>query len=253
MSSPTSPSTKSASYLPSPFAALKKASNLIGHYVDLSDSSSVLSSSSIEPEPSDVVTETSEKNDLQVPLLATERTHSAPNPASDGPDTPSQSIANSPSGSPASNAEPSPVATLKTPDIELRAASSSRQSSGEATPESSDSADDVEMDSDPQQLPRQSSAEAATTSDSSDGAQTPTQQDIRASRLQSQPAPEEVVPAAVISHGSQAHPGDLDRLGSDILDPSLLAPLLSNEPLPELSHQGEMYVPHEPAAHLSGE
>ena len=109
------------------------------------------------------------------------------------------------------------------------------------------------MDSDPQQLPRQSSAEAATTSDSSDGAQTPTQQDIRASRLQSQPAPEEVVPAAVISHGSQAHPGDLDRLGSDILDPSLLAPLLSNEPLPELSHQGEMYVPHEPAAHLSGE
>ena len=255
MGSPISPSAKSGSHLPSPFAAFKKATDLIGHYVDFSDSSSVVSSGSADHEPTSSVTDTAGKHNLQVPLLADETRHDL-SVTSDGPDTPAQSVADSISGSPNSSSESQTVAAKQTPDVEGFAQSLPSQPSGEAvtSPESSDSAND--MDAYPEVPPAPSDllpAEAAT-SDSSDGAQTPTQQDTRASYLQSQPVDEDIVQSAATSSGQpQPVSGDLGRMGSGILNPSLLIPLLSDHPLPEPSHHGELYVPHEPDAHISGE
>lgn len=252
MSSPTSSNPKSGSYLPSPFAAFRKATGLIGHYVDFSDSSSVVSSGSGDPESPVVKTEKSEKSDLQVPLLAAEAEHDTAITASHGPDTPSQSIASSVNGSPTSQTSPQTVTAKQTPDVQPPTYDTASQRSADLTPESSASADATEAYPSPPHLQGRSASAAASVS--SDGTQTPKQQEIRTSRLESQPAEEEPTPLKANGINSQAQPdpNDLSRLGSGILDPSLLAPLLSNNAMPEPSHHNELYVPHEPDAHVSG-
>ena len=254
MASPISPNATPGSHLPSPFAAFKKATDLIGHYIDFSDSSSGISSGSAEHESASLATDTSGKHNLQVPLLADETRHDIAVTASNGPDTPAQSVADSMSGSPNSYSESQTVAAKQTPNVRAQSLASEPSIEAVTSPESSDSANGVDMYPEVPQAPSQLLADEAATSDSSEGAQTPRQQDIRASHLQSQPVDEDILPsAATLSGQPQTVSADLDRMGSGILNPSLLTPLLSDHPLPEASHHGELYVPHEPDAHISGE
>ena len=242
MASPTAehklaPQQESTSGVP----IVKKLANLVGHYIDFSDSSSIGSFAA-----SDSGFVSSDKNELSKPLLGDATDKHGP-AATEGPDTPAQSSADSVSSSPSSGYEPQQIAA-ETP--QLRTSDLESQSSGsvDAIPESSDSADEPSID-----LAQSPASQQSVTRRSSDGARTPTQQDVRTLQLQSQPVEEEVVPV-VTSNGSlpKQHSGDLQRLGSGILDPSLLQPLLSDDPLPEPSHQGHLYVPHEPDAHHTG-
>lgn len=199
-------------------AAFKKAIEVVAHYVDFSDKSSSWSGS----QSGDEGTETPANNEeLRTPLLPSQTVASADSPTSPKlhPQTPSD-------------------------DFEAKADRQPPVSEQSHTPAQVDAEADLspavsEQSHTPAQMDVQHQTEDADASSSSnEGAHTPTREDLRAPLLPSQPVEQEPytqasmleTPSPVVLASS-----GLEKLGSGLLDPSLLQQLLDDDaPPPEI-------------------
>ncbi len=194
---PASPESQQAS--PFGLATLKKAVNVIAHYVEFSDNSSSWSGSDKDG------AETPHNNeDLQTPLLQSESAQAyTAEIALDNATNPAEVDVSSPG----------------------------------ATPDKASlvSAAEVNIPSDPEvQSPHRDTDGA---SSSNDGAQTPTRHDLRTPVLQSQPMDQGTVSPAQSDSPKVAPSGGLENLGSGLLDPSLLEQLLDEHaPPPDMPY-----------------
>ena len=196
------------SHQASPFglATLKKAVNVLAHYVDFSDNSSSWSGS----QPDADETETPNSEDLRTPLLQSQP------------------------------AKPDTVITADDDsehvgDKELLGqapAAEKVSSSPEPVPLSES---DVDV-----QSPHGTAGRA---SSSNDGTQTPTKHDLRTPLMQSQPV-EQGIASSVHSESPKVPPsGALENLGSGLLNPSLLEQLLDDHaPPPDMPYAGITHV-----------
>lgn len=193
-------SSTPSSQRPSAFgaAAFKKAIDVVAHYVDFSDKSSSWSGS----QSGDEGTETPEKNEeLRTPLLQSQ------------PATPEDSAA--------------------TPELDSQMPIDAVDAEANRLPPVSDQLQN------PAQVDVQRQPEDADASSSSnDGTHTPTKEDLRAPLLPSQPVEHEPHTQASMSETPSpnvAATGGFGKLGSGLLDPSLLQQLLDDHaPPPEM-------------------
>ncbi|KAL0023611.1 hypothetical protein WJX77_006953 [Trebouxia sp. C0004] len=194
---PASPESQQAS--PFGLATLKKAVNVIAHYVDFSDNSSSWTGSDKDG------AETPHNNeDLQTPLLQSESAQA--HKAEVGLDN---------AINPAEVAVSGPAATLDKTSLV--------------------SAAEVNIPLDPEVQSPHRDADRA--SSSNDGAQTPTRHDLRTPVLQSQPMDQGTVSPAQSDSPKVAPSGGLELLGSGLLDPSLLEQLLDEHaPPPDMPY-----------------
>ena len=193
-------SSSPSSQRPSAFgaAAFKKAIDVVAHYVDFSDKSSSWSGS----QSGDEGTETPEKKeDLRTPLLQSQP------------------------------AVPEDSAT--TPELDSHVPNDEVDGEADRLPPASDQLQN------PAQVDVQCQQEDADASSSSnDGAHTPTKEDLRAPLLPSQPVEHEPNTQASLSETPSpkvAATSGFGKLGSGLLDPSLLQQLLDDRaPPPEM-------------------
>lgn len=195
---PASPESQQAS--PFGLATLKKAVNVIAHYVEFSDNSSSWSGSE-----KDGAETPRDSENLQTPLLQSEssKAYDAKTALDNTTDTdPAEVIVSSP------------------------AAISDKASLVSA---------EVNIPSDPEVQSPHRDADGA--SSSNDGAQTPTRHDLRTPVLQSQPMDQGTVSPAQSDSPKVAPSGGLENLGSGLLDPSLLVQLLDEHaPPPDMPY-----------------
>lgn len=180
-------------------ATLKKAVNVIAHYVDFSDNSSSWSGSQSDRDGAETP---HSKDDLHTPLLQSD------------------------------SGEVDKAATT------LNTASFSAE--GELSDPAA-STDKVSLLSAHENTPSdqvvQSPRDADSASSSSDGARTPTNQDLRTTILQSPPVDQEIASPAQSESPRVPPSGGLENLGSGLLDPSLLKQLLDEHaPPPDMPY-----------------
>lgn len=180
-------------------AAFQKAIDVVAHYVDFSDKSSSWSGS----HSGDEGTETPDNNEeLRTPLLQSQ------------------------------------TATLEesaaTPELNPRIENDKMEAEADRLPHmhSDQSQNPAQVDVQPQQV------DADASSSSNDGAHTPTKEDLRAPLLPSQPVEQEPHTQASMSETPSpkvAATSGFEKLGSGLLDPSLLQQLLDDHaPPPEM-------------------
>lgn len=193
---PASPESQQAP--PFGLATLKKAVNVIAHYVEFSDNSSSWSGS----EKGGAETPR-ENEDLQTPLLQSEPSQAYKvNSALDNTTDPAEVNASSP----AATSDKAPLVSAE-----------------------------VNIPSEPEVQSPHRDADGA--SSSNDGAQTPTRHDLRTPVLQSQPMDQGTVSPAQSDSPKVAPSGGLENLGSGLLDPSLLEQLLDEHaPPPDMPY-----------------
>ena len=195
-------SSSPSSQRPSGFgaAAFKKAIDVVAHYVDFSDNSSSWSGS----QSGDEGTETPDNNEeLRTPLLQSQ-------PAA-------------------------PEASVDTPELGAHTPNDEVEAEADRLPPVSDSGQSqspVEVDMQRQQ------EDADASSSSNDGAHTPTKEDLRAPLLPSQPVEPEPHTQPSMSETPSpkvATTSGFEKLGTGLLDPSLLQQLLDDRaPPPEV-------------------
>lgn len=182
-------------------AAFKKAIDVVAHYVDFSDKSSSWNGS----QSGDEGTETPDNNEeLRTPLLQSQ-------PAA-------------------------PEDSADTPDLGSHISSNEVEAEADRLPTVSESSNQSQI---PAQVDVQRQQEDADASSSSnDGAHTPTKEDLRAPLLPSQPVEHEPHTQASSSETPSpivAASSGFDKLGTGLLDPSLLQQLLDDRaPPPEM-------------------
>ncbi len=193
---PASPESQQAS--PFGLATLKKAVNVIAHYVEFSDNSSSWSGS--EKDGAETLLD---NEDLQTPLLQSE----------------------------SPQAYKAKIVVENTTDPAEVNASSPAATSDKASLVSAE----VNILSDPEVQSPHRDADGA--SSSNDGAQTPTRHDLRTPVMQSQPMDQGTVSPAQSDSPKVAPSGGLENLGSGLLDPSLLVQLLDEHaPPPDMPY-----------------
>lgn len=193
---PASPESQQAS--PFGLATLKKAVDVIAHYVEFSDNSSSWSGSE-----QDGAETPHDNEDLQTPLLQ-----------SKSPQAYKAKIVME------NTTDPAEV------NVSSPAAASDKASLVSA---------EVNIPSDPEVQSPHRDADGA--SSSNDGAQTPTRHDLRTPVLQSQPMDQGTVSPAQSDSPKVAPSGGLENLGSGLLDPSLLVQLLDEHaPPPDMPY-----------------
>ena len=177
-------------------AAFQKAIDVVAHYVDFSDKSSSWSGS----HSGDEGTETPDNNEeLRTPLLQSQ------------PATPEDSTT--------------------TPELDSHMPNDEIEAEADRLPH---------MHSDQSQNPAQvdvqrQEVDADASSSSNDGAHTPTKEDLRAPLLPSQPVEQEPHTQASTPSPKVAATSGFEKLGSGLLDPSLLQQLLDDHaPPPEM-------------------
>lgn len=194
---PASPESQQASTYG--LATLKKAVNVIAHYVDFTDNSSSWSGSQSDRDGAETP---HSKDDLHTPLLQ-----------SDSREGDKAAITVNTASFPAESELSDPAAS--TDKVSLLSAH-------ETTP-----SDQVV----------QSPRDADSASSSSDGARTPTNQDLRTTVLQSPPVDQEIASPAQSESPKVPPSGGLENLGSGLLDPSLLKQLLDEHaPPPDMPY-----------------
>lgn len=225
-------------------AAFKKAIDVVAHYVDFSDKSSSWSGS----QSGDEGTETPANKELRTPLLQSQAPASGDSPTTSTlhPHTPSDDFeAKADQQTPVSEQSQHPAQVDAETDLSP-AVSEQPQSS-------------AQMDVQRQQ------EDADASSSSNDGAHTPTKEDLRAPLLPSQPVEQEShtqpamsqeeICSPVMSQKDMSHAhkfetpspkvaasSGLEKLGSGLLDPSLLQQLLDD-------HVPPSEVPSSPIRH----
>ena len=194
---PASPESQQASTYG--LATLKKAVNVIAHYVDFSDNSSSWSGSQSDKDGAETP---HSKDDLHTPLLQSDS----------GEDDKAATALNTASFTAETDLNDPPASTDK---VSLLAAH-------ENTP-----SDQVV----------QSPRDADSASSSSDGARTPKNQDLRTTVMQSPPVDHEIASPAQSESPKVPPSGGLENLGSGLLDPSLLKQLLDEHaPPPDMPY-----------------
>ncbi len=185
----------------SPFGAatLKKAVNVLAHYVDFSDASSSWSGSQSDRDGA----ETPDNAELRTPLLQSQAAE------------PDQVVADS--------GHVEHLAEIEVQKSAPTAAKVSPVSEQAQTPTDEDV-----------QSPHRNVGRATS---SNDGAQTPTKEDVRTPLLQSQPVDHGTVSPAQSESPRVPPSGGLENLGSGLLNPSLLEQLLDEHaPPPDMPY-----------------
>lgn len=195
------------SHQASPFglATLKKAVNVLAHYVDFSDNSSSWSGS----QPDADETETPNSEDLRTPLLQSQ-------PAE-------------------------PDAVIAASDDSEHVGDNELPGQAPAAEKVSLFPEPVPLSADVDVQSPHGTAGRASSSD--DGTQTPTKHDLRTPLMQSQPV-EHGIASSVHSESPKVPPsGGLENLGSGLLNPSLLEQLLDDHaPPPDMPYAGITHV-----------
>ena len=209
-------------------AALKKAADVVGHYVDFSDHSSSWGDSASEHDGADTPTQ---NEDLRTPLL-----HSQPIDADDALDSSDHLSSSAGSDAPSQQVSRDEAAVVPEQAADLTAhklpAVSDHASSppeGQQTPSKDDLRSTPEIS---QPADESAETEGSSPSASQDVIQTPAREDARSTPDDSQPKNQyNALPAQ--SDSPKVPPsGGLENLGSGLLDPSLLEQLLDEHAPP---------------------